>query len=805
MKENSFENYFSGKKGIYACIFIIGLICFLVFKDFILLHSVYLYKDVASDSINFSYAQFLNISEYIHTQGFPKWSFNNGMGQNIFSLILRDPTDIILYLLKRDTIAYVIIFKELFKIIVSGIVFYLYLRRLSLTKYTSVIGAMLYSFTGFMILGSGWYIFTFEAMMLALLLFSFEKIFQDDSWYLFPVLIALVAISMPFNLYVYGIFLFVYVLFRYLFVKGTELRGLFVLIIKMAFLTILGLGMSSVFLFSNIKQLLESTRVSGDVTYFDKLSQFPVLGLADTQNYMTSILRFFSNDILGTGLNFKGWYNYLEAPLFYCGLLTLLLIPQVFIYLTKRQRIIYAAFIIIWLLPVLFPYFRYAFWLFTGDYYRAFSLCIDTCFIFIGVNALNYIDKYGKVNLIVLIATFIFLLILLYYPYTDQPNVINKDIRATVRNFIILYAVLIYLLGSSKYKLWIQLALLFTLFIELTYFSYTTVNKKRTAITAKELKQKTGFNDYSLEAIAHLDKIDKSFYRIDKTFSSSLAYNGGLNDPQAQYYKGTGSYNSFNQKYYIRFLDGTSVTNIKKDAKAELESKRITGLINRPLLESLCSVKYIFSKPQNNSFMYFSHDSVARFGDITIFRKKNYLPLGFTYDKYVLSKDFKQVSNNQKDVFLFKTVVIDEKDKDLYKNFTRFELKDTVAGYSWEAYENDIKQLRQDTLALMEHNHNTVKGKIAVDKRKALFFSIPYDTGWSATVDGKITPIEIVDFGLSAVFLEKGEHTIELNYNIPYFNTGILISCISIALFLLLVLWLEYKKRKGQTVISVTS
>jgi uncharacterized membrane protein YfhO len=798
MKENFFENYFSGKKGFYACLAVLILICFFVFKDFILLRSVFLYKDVASDSINFSYAQFLNVSEYLRLQGFPKWSFTNGMGQNIFPLILKDPTDIFVYLLKRDSIAFVIIFKELFKIILSGIVFYMFLQKLSLTKYTSIVGAMLYSFTGFMILGSGWYIFTFEALMLASLLLAFEKIFQDNAWYLFPLIIALLAISMPFNLYVYGLFLIVYMLFRYIYEKGTELKGLFMLVAKMVMLTLLGLGIGSMFFFSNIKQLLESARVSGDVTYFDTLTTAPVLGLADGQNYMTSILRFFSNDILGTGLNFRGWYNYLEAPLFYCGLLTLLLIPQVFVHLNKKQKILYGAFIAIWILPIVFPYLRYAFWLFTGDYYRAFSLCVDTCFIFVGLNALNYIDRSGKINLVILVATFLCLLILLYYPYTDQPGIINKDIRSSARNFILLYAVLLYLMGLSKYKQWTQIAMLFILFIELTYFSYTTVNKKRTAVTAKELKQKVGFNDYSMDAVAYLDKIDKSFYRIDKIYSSSLAYNGGLNDPQAQFYKGTGSYNSFNQKYYIKFLKGVNVTNPKKDEKAELESKRITGLINRPLLESLCSVKYIFSKQKNNSYMYLAHDSVAQFGDVVVFRKKNYLPVGLTYNKYIFADDFAKLADNQKDVLLFKALVIEEKDKDKYNGFARLEVKDTVSTYSWEAYQNDVKQLKNDTLSLTEFNQNMLKGTIAVDARKAMFFSIPYDIGWSATVDGKAVPLELADYGLMAVFIDKGEHTVELNYTVPYLSTGVLVSCCSLAAFLIMMLWSEYKKRKAR-------
>ena len=44
-----------------------------------------------------------------------------------------------------------------------------------------------------------------------------------------------------------------------------------------------------------------------------------------------AILRQFSNDMAGTGSHFLGWQNYLEAPSSYCGLICLLLTPQVFV------------------------------------------------------------------------------------------------------------------------------------------------------------------------------------------------------------------------------------------------------------------------------------------------------------------------------------------------------------------------------------------------------------------------------------------------------------------------------------------
>jgi len=66
--------------------------------------------------------------------------------------------------------------------------------------------------------------------------------------------------------------------------------------------------------------------------------------------------------------------NYLEAPMTYCGLLCLVIFPQIFIGSTLRHRILYGLFFGGILVTTLFPWFRYFFWAFQGDYYRTLSL-----------------------------------------------------------------------------------------------------------------------------------------------------------------------------------------------------------------------------------------------------------------------------------------------------------------------------------------------------------------------------------------------------------------------------------------------
>ena len=78
---------------------------------------------------------------------------------------------------------------------------YLFLKQLKVSNFSATIGALLFSFSGFMIIGSCWYVFTYEAFTLAMALLGFELYFQKNKWLVFVLSIALIGISMPFNLY----------------------------------------------------------------------------------------------------------------------------------------------------------------------------------------------------------------------------------------------------------------------------------------------------------------------------------------------------------------------------------------------------------------------------------------------------------------------------------------------------------------------------------------------------------------------------------------------------------------------------
>ncbi|WP_334125288.1 YfhO family protein, partial [Empedobacter brevis] len=90
----------------------------------------------------------------------------------------------------------------------------------------------------------------------------------------------------------------------------------------------------------------------------------------------------------------------------------------------------------------------------------------------------------------------------------------------------------------------------------------------------------------------------------------------------------------------------------------------------------------------------------------------------------------------------------------------------------------------------------------------AVFSEIYYPHGWIATVDGKEVPIEKANYVLRAVPVQKGNHTIVLEFKPQVISTGNIIVIISNILLLLVVaggLYLGYKKCTSKANLNVAT
>ena len=783
---NNFLLKLSHRQGILLLLTLTALISGIVYWDFLVFSKLLLYKDIGSDTLNVYYPKYIHLADYLRNEGWPGWSFSQGMGQNIFPHSIGNPFELILILTGSENLIYGIAYVEVLKIFLAALLFFLFLRTLDLLPVTAVLGGLLYAFSGFMILGGTWYVFSVDAVYFALLLYALERYFKDGSWHYLVIGIALVAANTSFNLYLYAMFILPYTIFRHYHYHQWQPLELVKTIGWIIIFGALGACISAIFLIANIQEMISSPRLTGDASLFGQLLSQSPFQMAGIKHNITAISRLFSSDLLGTGSQFSGWYNYLEAPMLYCGLLALLLAPQVFVHLNRPQRISYLLFFIVFLLPVIFPFFRHLFWAFSGEYYRLFSAFVAFILLFFSLHAFNIIIKSGEINNRLLIATLITLLSLIAAPYLYDAqlaeNIINEKMALMVCTFLLLYAFSIILLSKPKLNGIALTGLITLVCVELTSFSWQTINNRPT-LTAEGYHAKTGYNDSSVEAIAKIKQKDSGFYRIEKSYSSGPAIHSSMNDSKVHGYFGTKSYHSFNQLNYIRFLDAMEII----DGTNENATRWAKGLKDTPLLLSLASVKYFITKDPEHLriLMNYGIQGIEKIGDVFIAINTLYLPLGFAYESVMTEDEFLRLPNGKKYVTLMRAAILTSTDQQAQPQLPSYPAEEIPSSYDINSFVADINQRRTATMTIKHFDNNHISGEIKLDAPRFLFFSIPFDKGWSLKVNGQTKNLVQANIGFSGIALGKGKHEIELTYKTPNLLIGAAISIISILIFII--------------------
>ena len=771
----------SKKKATWIIAGILSVLCFLVFRYYLVFKNAYYFWDICGDGFYYSYPDICGYADYIAQHIIPSWSFKMGMGQNIFPYVLRDPFDIILYLGGSANVLYLTIYVEVIKIILAGILFFRYLKLLGFSFYTSLIGCVLFSFCGFVTEGSAWFCFSFEAFNFALLLLAFELLFIRQKWFLFPFAIFLLCISMPFNLYIYGLFLIFYAILRHFQSGKFDIKKLAGIFTKMFALTLLGILLSGPFFLQNLLLLLNSPRGAASGLLHNQFSAIPPFQVSDTHQLGTAILRFFSNDLLGSGSNFKGWDTIIGAPLFYCGLLCLLILPQIFTFLDKRSRIVFAVFLALGLLPVVFPFFRRAIWLFTGDYYRGYSFFVAFLILYCAVHALEHIFQKRTINYKVLLFTAAALLtILLVHPFIKK-DIIDNLMLIFVVCMLCAYTIILALLPKVKNANIIWAILLIAVFFEVFISGDVTANRRDSFSMKWLTTEKVMYRGYALDAIKYIQKNDKTFYRVDKNFDPPTARFTDLNSSQAQGYNSTASYNSFNELYYVKYLQLMGIA----DKNNEADSRWAIGLLDNPVLESENNVKYFLSVKNYHPAWPAMWDSLTTIGDVTVYKNNFVLPFGYTYDQYITEKNFEAVSPLQKKFITLHAFVIKDKETDKVRDLKEYKLADTTKdALDFGSFKDALKG-EKDSLSVTEFRDTKISGTINLKDNKLIYLSIPYDEGWHLYVDGKEQEKIIVNGGMTGALLNRGEHRIEMLYKLKYMGIGMLMTIMGVVIFIL--------------------
>lgn len=648
---------------LWCLIFVLSILSFFVYKDFILFHKLYIYaeSDIGSDLHNQTLPMVGYMADYIRSFGYPWWTFNLGLGQNVYAYMssFGDPFISIAILLGKSALPYSLGYLQAAKPVVAGLFFYLFLKKAKINGNISFIVATLYAFCGHMIGRGAWVSYPNEVVWAAFVLYAIERCLVDFDFRMLPLAVAVFFLSQKgFQSTLYTAYFFIYVLIRYLSIHTFRRRDFTKFIFKYIGFFALGAALAAVIFLPNILFQLSSARISNYNSVSESLKTVSPFSFMNFKEFFTTFYRWISIDALGTGNNYTGIINYLEDPLFYCGTISMVLLPQAFFIKERRKRNAILVMLAMAACYIIFPYVRFIANGFLRDTYKLSSFIIIIIVLYsCAVIFENMIYK-RNIHLLVLFITFTAIGgIGAAGVFIDrmEPSLVNFDFDPVILllcGLFILAGFLLLILykRSAIARRTVLLLLAAVVCVEAGIFSYHTVNVDRIFLSNDFETGKITYNDSTNEAVAFLNQRENNaFYRME---TDEKKYDASILDASLyQKYYGVKSYTLQTQYNldFFGFVNAGLVVN---------PSNYVYPFNTRYALYSLLGVKYMLSKSESPEFP--GYKSIGKIEDHYIFENDNAFSLGTGYDQYVYVSEIGNAGNVVRDLTLLHAVALED-------------------------------------------------------------------------------------------------------------------------------------------------
>ena len=173
------------------------------------------------------------------------------------------------------------------------------------------------------------------------------------------------------------------------------------------------------------------------------------------------------------------------------------------------------------------------------------------------------------------------------------------------------------------------------------------------------------------------------------------------------------------------------------------------------------------------------------------------LPMGFAYDSYVTQKQAK--TSSAADKLMIRAAVLDDECAEKYADIVK-PLDEELVNITTLAQFKDDAQARADmgvsSFGVSSSGFSAVSG---YDEEKLVVFSVPYDKGWSAQIDGESVDVDKVNGGFMGLRVPAGTHEIVFTYTTPGLKLGWICTAIGALLICVyIILWYGVLKKRGE-------
>ncbi|MBQ8649019.1 MAG: YfhO family protein [Clostridia bacterium] len=671
---------------------------------------------------------------------------------------------------------------------------YLYIRRFTKTAEAARLGGLLYAFSGFSIYNIFFNHFHEAIIFLPLLLLAFEMLITENKRGVFALAVALCAVSNYFFFFGMAVFTVIYFFVR---LSTGAIKVKFSRFAAIVLEAVLGVGIACALLLPAVFAIVDNSRVSNTQLGWNAIMY------GKEQIYLNVIqCFFFPPDIPARPVFFPGaevkWSSL-------GGWLPVFSMVGVFAWFTNRKKSWLKRIIGICAFMAMVPVLNSAFYAFNSSYYaRWFYMPILMMSLATVMLTEDRSADWSSGFKWVFGITAAMALVIGFFPQKDENGDIiyglytqSSDNMYTLRFWIacliaIVSLLILYLILGLLHKnrtAFYKTATVCVCIVSVIYGNVFISQGRSHSYAQKEV-----VIDQLIEGEVGLENSDQ--YRVD-------TYSGVDNTSM---FLGLPGINAFHSVVPASIMEFYKYVGEKRDVGSRPE---VDNYALRPLL----SVKYVLNRTGGESFVDENGETkmpgytyVNTDGGYYIYKNDNYIPYGFSYD-YYMSKDFCDSYNEENRAgLMLKAILLSTEQIEKYSymmtdlnevvNETTDGYQDkTTLSFSEEAYSYDCAKLADTAAYSFETDNFGFTAKVTRNKESLVFFSVPFDEGWTATVNGKEAEIEKVNVGFMAVKVPEGASTIRFDYETPGLKAGFVISGGSLAILLIyILLFTAYKK-----------
>ncbi len=759
---------------VFVLCLIIGAVIFLPFL--ILDKGYFLYYG----DFNVQQIPFYKLANQAIKDGNIFWNWNTDLGANFIGsysfYLLGSPFFWLTLLFPTEFVPFLMAPLLILKTACAGVTGFAFIKRFTATNHFAMLGAMMYAFCGFNIYNIFFNHFHEAVIVFPLLLVALEESVVNNRRGWFALTVFLAATVNYFFFVGQVVFVIIYFILR-CFSKDFKITPIKFLILALE--AVIGLLLSSCLLLPSILAITQNNRISNFYTGMDMLMY------RNEQRYGLILQSLFFPPDIPARPNFFPDSNAKWSSV--SAYLPLFGMTGVIVFLKSKKGHWLKRLLLLSGLMAMVPILNSAFYAFNSSYYARWfymptlMMALATCLVLED----EEIDlSFGIKVSGICIAAFSLIGIL---PSKVKENDSSEEVLKWFSippyperfwGYIVIavisllcVTVLNYYLRNSKVFMRRTMSMLCLMIV---IYSITIIGsgKSNSSSDIYELIVDEGLHNT-------LDLEQNEFYRVDEDKALD-------NMPM---YWGLPTIQCFHSVVPPSIMEFYQSIGVERNVASRPETSVYA-------LRGLTSVKYLLCRTSEQEQPYLpGFESIGVQNNYQIYENQYFVPMGFTYDYAISVTEYETYAESNRDKLLMKAMCLSDEDIERFSDILpTLPVQEPLLFNEQEYFQNCLERNASSGYDFT-YDSQGFTSKIELERENLVFYSVPYEEGWSAKVNGE--PVEIIrsNVGFMAVLAPAGDNEIVFYYQTPGLKAGIIISLVALC-GLLVYLWIMDRLRK---------